>query len=69
MAFMRKVKIKPFNVIDHTDLPEITVDRLPVDRDPLGIGRCQTAGRASNWLSSPGKNKRMYQKSIYLLEN
>ena len=29
----------PFNVIDHTSLPEITVDKLPVDGDPLEIER------------------------------
>jgi hypothetical protein len=34
---MSKVKIKPFNVVDHTDLPEIKLDRLPVDGDPIEI--------------------------------
>ena len=33
------MKIKPFNVIDHNPLPEITVDMLPVDGDPLEIER------------------------------
>ena len=33
------MKIKPINVIDHTSLPEITVDKLPVDGDPLEIER------------------------------
>ena len=33
------MKIKPFNVIDHSSLPEITVDKLPVDGDPLEIER------------------------------
>ena len=36
---MSKVKIKPFNVIDNTDLPEITVDQIPVDGDPIEIDR------------------------------
>jgi len=36
---MSKVKIKPFNVVDHTDLPDIVLDRLPVDGDPLEIDR------------------------------
>ena len=36
---MSKVKIKPFNVVDHTDLPEITVDQVPVGGDPLEIDR------------------------------
>jgi hypothetical protein len=31
------MKIKPFNVIDHTSLPDIQVDKLPVDGDPLEI--------------------------------
>ena len=31
--------IKPFNVIDHNSLPEITVDKLPVNGDPLEIER------------------------------
>ena len=31
------MKIKPFNVINHTILPEITVKRLLVDGDPLEI--------------------------------
>ena len=31
--------IKPFNVIDHNPLPEMTVDKLPVDGDPLEIER------------------------------
>ncbi len=33
------MKIKPFNVIDHTSLPVITVDKLPVNGDPLEIER------------------------------
>ena len=34
---MKKVKIKPFNVIDNTILPEIIVDSVPVDGDPVEI--------------------------------
>jgi hypothetical protein len=33
---MNKI-IKPFNVIDHTDLPEMSVDQIPTDGDPLEI--------------------------------
>lgn len=33
------ITIKPFNVIDRNELPEIKVDRLPVDGDPLEIDR------------------------------
>ena len=29
--------IKPFNVVDHTDLPEMSVDQTPGDGDPLEI--------------------------------
>jgi hypothetical protein len=36
---MSKVKIKPFNVVDHTNLPEMTVDQVPVDGDPIEIDR------------------------------
>jgi hypothetical protein len=36
---MNKVKIKPFNVIDNTDLPEITADQFPADGDPIEIDR------------------------------
>ncbi len=31
------MKIKPFNVIDHNSLPEITVNKLPINGDPLEI--------------------------------
>ena len=34
-----QMKIKPINVVDHTSLPEITVEKLPVDGDPLEIER------------------------------
>jgi len=33
------ITIKPFNVIDRNELPEVTVDRIPVDGDPLEIDR------------------------------
>ncbi len=31
------MKIKPFNVIDHTDLPVITLDSIPEVGDPVEI--------------------------------
>lgn len=34
---MTKLKIRPFNVIDHTELPVMTVDRIPVNGDPIEI--------------------------------
>jgi hypothetical protein len=34
---MSTILIKPFNVVDHTDLPEMSVDQLPSDGDPLEI--------------------------------
>jgi hypothetical protein len=36
---MNKIVIKPFNVVDHTDLPEMSVDKIPDDGDPLEIER------------------------------
>lgn len=29
--------IKPFNVIDQTDLPELSVDKIPVNGEPVEI--------------------------------
>jgi hypothetical protein len=34
---MNTVVIKPFNVTDKTELPELSVDRIPSDGDPLEI--------------------------------
>lgn len=34
---MNKITIRPYNVIDHTELPEITVENLPTDGDPIEI--------------------------------
>ena len=36
---MKKVVIKPFNVVDNTPLPEMSVDQIPTDGDPLEIDR------------------------------
>lgn len=33
------MKIKPFNVIDQTELPAITLDRIPENGDPIEIGQ------------------------------
>jgi hypothetical protein len=56
---MTKVKIIPFNVVDHTDLPAITVDHVPVDGDPLEIDRdmyyvCETNYRQKDGLQEIG---------------
>ena len=56
---MSNVKIKPFNVINHTDLPEMKVDRHPVDGDPLEIDRemyyvCETKCKEKNGLQEIG---------------
>jgi hypothetical protein len=45
---MKKVKIKPFNVIDNTELPVVVVDNIPVDGDPVEIEKemyyaCETS--------------------------
>lgn len=36
---MKKLVIKPFNVIDNTELPEISVDQIPTDGDPIEINK------------------------------
>ncbi|MDP4222046.1 MAG: hypothetical protein Q8868_01925 [Bacteroidota bacterium] len=52
---MSKVKIRPFNVIDHTDLPEIKLDRIPVDGDPLEIDREMYYVCETNFLENDDK--------------
>ena len=56
---MRKVKIKPFNVVDHTDLPEIKLDRLPADGDPIEIEgemyyACETTNQETDGVRKIG---------------
>ena len=34
---MNKVVIRPHDVVTHSDLPEMTVDQIPTDGDPLEI--------------------------------
>ncbi len=56
---MKKVKIKPYNVIDNIDLPEITVDQFPLDGDPLEIDRemyyvCETNFKSKDGLQKIG---------------
>jgi hypothetical protein len=34
---MNKVVIKPYDVVSHTNLPEIRVESLPTDGDPIEI--------------------------------
>jgi hypothetical protein len=36
---MEKLVIRPFNVIDKSELPEISVNKIPTDGDPLEIDR------------------------------
>lgn len=36
---MNKVLLKPFNLIDNTELPEVFVEKLPADGDPIEIDR------------------------------
>jgi hypothetical protein len=36
---MNKATIKPFNVVDNTPLPEIYVDHIPAEGDPLEIDK------------------------------
>jgi hypothetical protein len=35
---MNKLVITPYNVVDRAELPEMHVDELPTDGDPLEIG-------------------------------
>ncbi|MFZ2341128.1 MAG: hypothetical protein WAW07_15570 [Bacteroidales bacterium] len=42
------MKIKPFNAVDHTSLPETTVDKLPADGDPPEIERAMYFGCEAN---------------------
>ena len=56
---MSKVKFKPFNVIDKTDLPEITANQFPAEGDPLEIDRemyyvCDTNYQEKNDLNKIG---------------
>jgi hypothetical protein len=56
---MSKVKIKPFNVVDHTDLPEVTVNQVPLDGDPLEIDRemyyvCETKHKEKDGIREIG---------------
>lgn len=34
---MKKTVIKPYNVVDESQLPEMSVDNIPTDGDPLEI--------------------------------
>lgn len=36
---MKKIIIKPYNIVDNTDLPELSVDQIPADGDPLEINK------------------------------
>ncbi len=56
---MKRIKIKPFNVIDSTELPLMMVDRIPVDGDPLEIEKemyyaCETKYLEKNGIQEVG---------------
>jgi hypothetical protein len=56
---MKKVRIKPFNVIDNTELPLMLVDSIPVEGDPLVIGMetyyaCETKYQEKNGIKEVG---------------
>lgn len=36
---MNKIVIKPYDVVSHSDLPEIEVEKIPTDGDPLEINK------------------------------
>lgn len=39
LSIMTDIVIKPYNVIDKSELPEITLSQVPSDGDPLEIDR------------------------------
>ena len=56
---MNKVIIKPYNVIDSTDLPEVSVDQIPTDGDPIEINSemyyaCEKSYETKNGLQKIG---------------
>jgi len=56
---MNKVFIKPYNVIDNTDLPEMSVDQIPTDGDPIEINSemyyvCEKSFETKNGLQKIG---------------
>ena len=56
---MNKMKIKPFNVVDHSNLPDLTVDKVPVAGDPLEIDRemyfvCETENKEKDGIQEIG---------------
>lgn len=36
---MKSIIIKPYNIVDNTELPEVSVDQIPADGDPLEINK------------------------------
>jgi hypothetical protein len=36
---MERIIIKPYNIVDNTELPEVSVDQIPADGDPLEINK------------------------------
>lgn len=51
---MSKVKIRPINVVDHTELPAIMVDQIPVEGDPLEIDREMYYACETNYQEKDG---------------
>jgi hypothetical protein len=56
---MKKVIIRPLNVIDNTELPVIKVDSIPVDGDPVEIERemyyvCETIHKENDGVQEIG---------------
>jgi hypothetical protein len=56
---MKKIIVKPFNVLDNSKLPEIMVDRNPVDGDPIEIERemyytCETNSEVKDGVQEIG---------------
>jgi len=51
------MKIKPFNIIDHIELPEVMVDGIPVAGDPLEINNEMYYVCETNYLETDGLKK------------
>ena len=57
--FIMPITIRPFNVIDRTELPEVTVDSVPVNGDQLEIDSqmyfiCETKNQLADGRQTVG---------------
>ena len=57
MLNMNKIVIKPFNVVDHIDLPLLEVDQSPVEGDPIEINEEMYYVCEKNYQQKDGPQK------------